>query len=161
MGVDIHACAEKREGDQWVGIVGPQPFEWTRVSKSCYAFLAGIHNYWGLTPIAQPRGLPAELSATARDSYGDPHGPGFADWHSASWLRIAELEEFDYDVTFEDEAATVEMDGRLYYDVGGQIMDAEPGRIKSYRQFLGKEFFTELQRLKAMGAERIVFWFDN
>lgn len=55
MGVDIHACAERRERNQWIGIVGPEPFEWRRVSKQCYAFLAGVRNYWGLTPIAEYR----------------------------------------------------------------------------------------------------------
>lgn len=161
MGVDIHACAEKREGNQWVGIDNAEPFEWTRVSKSCYAFLAGIRNYWGLTPIAPPRGLPDDVSAAARNLYGDPDRPGSGDWHSGSWLTVAELAEFNYDATFQDKAATVEINGQPYYKLGGQLMDAQPDRIKTYRQFLGKDFFTELQRLKAIGAERIVFWFDN
>src|SRR5690242_3365923 len=104
MGVDIHACAERRERKQWVRIVGLEPFEWTRVSKSSYAFLAGVRNVWGLTPISQPRGLPADLSAAARALYGEPGRR--AAWHSASWLTLAELDAFDYDATFEDKAPT-------------------------------------------------------
>lgn len=163
MGVDIHACAERRECNRWVGIAGLGPFEWPRVSKHCYAFLADVRNYWGLRPIAEPRGVPADVSAAVRDMYWDPQRPGkLADaWHSPSWLTLAELDEFAYDATFEDKAPTEVIDGQPYYTVGTQLMDAESGRFKSYRQFLGNDFFRELQRIKTVGAERVVFWFDG
>jgi hypothetical protein len=157
VGVDIHACAERRDGKRWIGIDTIQPFEWTRVSKSCYAFLADVRNHWGLTPISRPRGLPSDSSDMARELYGDTG----LDAHTASWLMITELDQFDYDATVQDKARTVEIDGHLYYDLGGQLMDAEPARTKTYRQFLGEEFLAEVRRLKAMNAERIVFWCDN
>jgi hypothetical protein len=57
-----------------------------------------------------------------------------SDGHSHSWLSVEELSAFDYD-------AAVEM--------------------TTWREFLGPDFFRDLRRLKAEGAERIVFWFDN
>jgi hypothetical protein len=40
---------------------------------------------------------------------------------------------------------------------------AEPGggQMMTYREYLREGFFDELEKLKAAGAERIVFGFDN
>lgn len=40
---------------------------------------------------------------------------------------------------------------------------AEPGQGKmtTYREFLGEGFFRDLDELKKIGAERIVFGFDS
>lgn len=33
--------------------------------------------------------------------------------------------------------------------------------MTTYREFLGEAFFTDLEKLKAAGAERMVFGFDS
>lgn len=92
MGCDIHTRTEKRDGDRWISL-GYQPFDWR--CYGMYAFLAGVRNYSGVTPIAEPRGLPPDTSYVETDE----------DWlgeHSFSWLSLDELLAFDYDQEMED-----------------------------------------------------------
>lgn len=39
--------------------------------------------------------------------------------------------------------------------------DPGEGKAETFREFLGKWFFDDLEKLKEAGAERVVFWFDN
>lgn len=71
------------------------------------------------------------------------------DGHSASWLSLKELLEFDYDQIFEDRRN------------GGYTCEPGKGELTTYKEFLGEGFFEDLEKLKNSGADRIVFWFDN
>jgi len=144
MGCDIHCYAERRgEADGWEPVLGPEPFD-----DRCYAwfaFLAGVRNYSAIKPISMPRGLPDSVSLEVKREFlrwGD-------DAHSASWLSLSELLEFDYGQTVEDRRDC------------GSTLPAGQGRKQTYREFLGIRFFQELEALRLRGVQRIVFWFDN
>jgi hypothetical protein len=171
-----------RQGDvmtrrRWVCVPGVRPFENGDHNYMEYAFLADVRNEWGIPPIAQPRGVPVDASLEAIErlynGYDTPEG------YSHSWLTLKELTEFYYDATLEDQVPTVmvgdthertlkellELDGATLivdgttYDRQRLIDVARAARISTYRKFLGPVFFGQLAELKAVGAERIVFWF--
>lgn len=152
MGCDIHSFAEKQLNGQWVNL-GVAPFDWR--SYGMFAFLAGVRNYSAVSPIAERRGFPGDASDEVRGEYSDWAG----DAHSASWLTVKELSDFDYDARMEDRRVTRRV-AAGYYD-GGQTCDPGEGQTMTYREFLGSDFFDDIEKLKAAGAERVVFWFDN
>lgn len=139
MGCDIHSHAERQVGGKWEAIPDLRPFDWR--SYGMYGFLAGVRNYSAVTPLATPRGLPKDAVVEDEGWLGD---------HSHSWLSVEELTAFDYDQPMEDRRVT-------------RQITAEPGggEMTTYREFLGPAFFADLEKLKAAGAERIVFGFDS
>lgn len=149
MGCDIHSNAErKNDSGQWVKIDGLKPFD-----ARCYGtfgFLAGVRNYSDVKPIAERRGFPEDASEEVAKDYEGWSG----DSHSASWLSVAELVEFDYDAMTEDRRC-------MRNNNGGSTCDPGEGKPQTFREFLGKWFFDDLEKLKEAGAERVVFWFDN
>lgn len=149
MGCNIHTRAERCIVGKWHVIPGLSPFDWR--SYGMYAFLAGVRNYSGIQPIAPLRGLPSDLALD-----DDNEWPGD---HSYSWLLVSELLKFDYDALMEDRRVTKQISPNVWD--GGVIAEVGVGRITTYREFLGKRFFDDLEELKAVGAERIVFGFDN
>jgi hypothetical protein len=76
--------------------------------------------------------------------------------HSASWLTVAELQAADYDQLIEDRRCNRRMPAG--YTSGSQTGE---GVTQALREFLGREYFEELEKLAQVGAERVVFWFDN
>lgn len=153
MGCDIHAYVEKRVGDHWEALEF-EIFEDGR-SYSIFGFLAGVRNYSAVTPIAEPRGLPADVSDTVRASFEQWGGDG----HTSSWLTLEELLAFDYDAMMEDRRCTREIAPNCFS--GGETCAPGEGKIMSYREFLFPYFFANINGAKHAGAERIVFWFDN
>lgn len=133
MGCDIWSGAERRIGDKWEAVPDVQPFDWR--SYDMFAFLAGVRNYSQIQPIATPRGLPLDCTFSQDDLGGE---------HSFSWLAVAELEAFDYD-----------------QEINDRRNDPDNGKVTTYREYLGQGFFEELAKVKAAGAERIVFGFDS
>lgn len=119
MGCDIHLVVEKRgENGEWVRaesmgqpwwvkdgsqLEEPVRQEWYRGRNyALFAMLAGVRNYPGLdyksnkqllTPIAEPRGLPADVTEETK-KYSDEWG---IDGHSHSWLTLEELLAVDWD----------------------------------------------------------------
>jgi hypothetical protein len=153
MGCDIHAFAERKVNGSWVSMSinnnwGAQPFEVR--SYSLFGLLAGVRNYSAVTPIAAPRGMPDTVSELVQEKF--LHWS--LDGHTHSWLMLSELTDFDYDQTMEDRRVTRGGDACCTADPGD-------GEKRTYREFLGEWYFKELERLKTLGAERIVFWFDN
>lgn len=64
-----------------------------------FAVLANVRNYdGGMTPIADPKGIPEDASAEVK-SFSDSYG---ADGHSHTWLTLSEFDDynFDDDVTY-------------------------------------------------------------
>lgn len=147
MGCDIHCYAERRAGDKYELITDPafdagygdemtsEPFCWR--SYGMFGFLADVRNYSEVMPIAEQRGWPIDASDGATAEYKDWSG----DAHSPSWLTVEELRAFDYDRPF---------------------MDRRSGRqMTTYRDFLGKAFFRDIEILNEIGADRVLFFFDN
>lgn len=146
MGCDIHLIAQRREGDTWVR-VDVAAFEDRTYGR--FGFLAGVRNYSAVTPIAEPRGLPAGFTDDG-DELGD---------HSFSWLTIAELSAFDYGQLMEDRRYTEQVSPGYWN--GGATCEPGKGKTMTYREFLGDGYFEDLAELVAAGAERIVFGFDS
>lgn len=148
MGCDIHMQAERKVDGKWQ-IVPGNFFDWR--GYNVFAFLAGVRNYSGVTPIASPRGLPDDaVMADDGDDLGD---------HSFSWLSLDELLAFDYAASTEDRRVTVQTGPNSWY--GGATAEPGGGKMMTYREYLMEGFFEELEKLKAAGAERIVFGFDS
>ena len=112
MGTDIHAHAEFRNNaGQWQKIQEYDPFEGR--NYNAFSLFAGVrfrndfHGryvsvydefFWAEMcvtphPIAQPRGLPEDVSPSVK-AESDSWGP---DGHSHSWLSVDELTSYDYD----------------------------------------------------------------
>jgi hypothetical protein len=146
MGMDLYAYAERRVNGIWVS-TGTRVFIWDRnvaIFKLLGGHAAGGYPNEGIQPIVASRGLPDEMSAGVQHELsswdvGLDRGtakPVYAVF-GESWLTVEELLSFDY-----KSAPPTSWNATL--------VDA-----------LGEEFFADLNRLKAEGAERIVFWFDN
>lgn len=161
MGCDIHSFVEIRAEGQWEhadGTLFPNaeyqgeasaPFPYR--DYGLFGFLADVRNYSYSPVIAEPRGLPADVSAPVRAEYGDDDW-----WHSASWLTVAELLGFDYDQVFED-LRSAAWPGPVSVTPG-------QGERVTLREFLGEGFFERLGELAQLGDPnnvRVVFWFDN
>ncbi len=154
MGCDIHIHAERREDDHWAYI----PMEGEPLGSRSYGvfgFLANVRNYSAIRPIAMPRGFPEDASECVRAAYASWEG----DSHTPSWLTVQELTDYDYDMQIEDRRYTRQEEPGFFN--GGATCEAGQGKTLPLREFLGANFFKELERLRASGAERIVFWFDN
>jgi hypothetical protein len=153
MGCDIHIVAQKRaDGGRWEVLTGDfsgssAPFDWR--SYAMYGFLANVRNCSAITPISEPRGLPADFV----DEDGD-----FDYKHSVSWLSVAELAAIDYDQEIEDRRFTREVSPNLFN--GAATCDPGEGERKPLREFLGRAFMADLEKLHELDAERIVFGFD-
>lgn len=153
MGCDIHCHAEQRDGNRWTRLRIPEPFDWR--SYGLFGFLAGVRNYSEVPVLRLARGFPKDASGPVYDDYTEWAG----DAHTPSWLTLKELSDFDYDATFEDRRVTRQVAANAWD--GGCTAEPGGGEQTTYRKFLGPKFFTELERLKEAGADRIVFWFDN
>ena len=152
MGCDIHSYVECQNNDKswtpepWEVVTQYEdgPFGWQ--SYSLFGWLADVRNLSEVPPIASPRGLPVDVSGTVRERYDYWDGDG----HSHTWLAVDELLAYDYDSTFEDRRVTP---GYTYI-----------GRTGTIRDFLGDDFFRDLDTLRTLNAQhptRVVFWFDN
>jgi len=97
MGCDIHLWVEKRDFDgRW------QPAEaysedglyqselYHGRSYKLFSLLAGVRSDGSIEPIAEPRGLPQDMSQILYDL-----APDYAD-HSHSWLTLRELLDYDW-----------------------------------------------------------------
>jgi hypothetical protein len=152
MGCDIHCYAERRADEEWEMIRDLCPFD--RRDYTVFAFLADVRNEAGIPPIAQPRDVPDDISDGVVAEFRKCD-----DAHSASWLSVSELLAYDYDrIVTGKERRTVMA---AHHEDWGSVVMVEEVRGMAGRELLGVGFFDELQELKACGAERIVFWFDN
>jgi len=116
MGCDIHLYVEKRVGDKWEAVPGPNPWHgmwddepeerlndwiWDGRHYDLFAIMANVRNGYGFAgcdtgdgfvPIAMPKGLPDDVSPAIKAS-ADGWG---CDGHSYSWLTLRELQEYDW-----------------------------------------------------------------
>jgi len=150
MGCDIHTQAEKKINGKWESL-NFSPFHWR--SYGMFGFLANVRNYSAVPFLSEPRGLPEDIDDQYLD-YDNLLGE-----HSFSWLSIEELINFDYDQEFEDRRYTRQVSERFWS--GSETCQPGEGSKTTYREFLGENFFEDLKKLQALGAERIVFGFDS
>ncbi len=154
MGCDIHCRAEKRDtSGQWVAVGVREPFDWRQYGL--FAWLANVRNYSDVPPLAEPKGVPGDASRSTLEDISSWDGDG----HSHSWHDLATLMAFDYEQLVEDRRITVQTGPNSWN--GGATSAPGGGKTMTYREFLGPKYFEELERLKAEGVDRIVFWFDN
>jgi hypothetical protein len=146
MGCEICVIAQKRVNNEWEDIKGSFLQD---QNYGVFGFLANVRNYSGITPISKPRKLPTDYKF-------EKNVHRF--WRTKSWLLLSELSSFDYDQMMEDRRVERLVDGLLN---GGCTRKPGEGKIMTYREFFGKEFFKDLKRLKYKGAERIVFGFSE
>lgn len=106
MGVDICFCIErKRWSGSWERVTSEEPgfppwirrYEGTELfgydrDYPLFSVLANVRNQYGYVPIAEPRGLPADVTPSVAAEYEtddtDPACP--------SWVTLAELKAYDW-----------------------------------------------------------------
>ncbi len=159
MGCDIHSMAERKSATGYEAITDVPfeegyrtPFDWR--SYGMFGFLADVRNYSDVPPIAARRGWPANASDGAQEEFDTWRG----DAHSPSWIGVDELIAFNYDQPVEDRRVTRRTAWGLD---GGCTAEPGDGQMTTYREFLGPQFFRDLDRLKEADASRVVFFFDN
>ena len=148
MGCDIHMYCESFSGKLKV-------FKMTKAlnlnrNYSLFGWLADVRNYSMIKPLAEPRGIPNDVSKKVKVDY-DYYN---FDAHSASYFTIAELLAVDYKQIVEDRRCTI--DGN-----GGSTCEEGKGEKMTLEKFIGKEFVDTVARLHYEKVDRIVFWFDN
>lgn len=135
MGCDIHVFAEKKDDKgNWKSI--PRFSVFQDRNYTVFSFLAGVRKYDEIQAISPPRGIPKDVSSTAQNSFKRLG----MDAHTPSWLSLEELMAFNYDK---------------------KVYAKNDPRQGTYRDFLEHYFFSDLEKMKEKGVERIVFWFDN
>jgi hypothetical protein len=110
MGCDIHCFVEQKADDRWEQIgdflsdwyeegdkyFGEERFKYSDSPIDCrnyslFGVLAGVRR--DFTPIADPRGIPEDVS----DSIGEDYKGWGCDAHTPSWLTVKELLDHDWD----------------------------------------------------------------
>ena len=170
MGCDIHIFVERK--NEKTGV-------WEKADcnslnyrdYSLFAFLADVRNYDRCQPLSKPKGIPFNVCEDTRVEW--KQGVSYA--HSASFFRVNELLDFDYEKTFWNRriSRTTIMDNGKTLTDGASLAEEGEGKIISYKENLGEIFFTDLEELKKLcnptplpgitpfSDVRIVFWFDN
>lgn len=151
MGCDIHIYLESYDSlkKQWFFLekLG-EPLSWR--SYAYFGILADVRNYSTIAPIAEPRGLPGDLSeGIARCHEND------GEVHSESWYLVDELLAFDWDEPCEDLRVTRDNDGGCTCEPGEGVMT-------TYRAMFGEDRILALEELleRRGSALRLVFWFS-
>lgn len=121
-----------------------------------YAVLANVRNSICVEPIAFPRGLPDDLSASVRERHAyETSSRVTQGHHHESWFSLHELQSFDWDQPLRDLNLTA--DGSRRREEDGLVI---------YRDVVrSAELLTRiLPFLRAQVADprdvRMVFWFD-
>ena len=152
MGTDIHTWAVDKDGNDITSQGNWDDHEpWGWRNYSVFGWLAGERNYSAMKPIAEDRGWEAygNWKPTEED----------LDWnYGHSWVSIEELNKIDYGAEVEDRRCARTLDNGIIS--GGCTCGEGGGVIMSLREFLGNDFFSDLEELKRIGASRVYFNFD-
>jgi hypothetical protein len=135
------------------------PFDGMR-SYGLFGFLADVRNYSEVPVIAAPQWtIPADASSKVRQEYEEWNGSA----HSATWLTLKQLQDFNYDQVFWDRRIT-RQEGSGYWNGAARAEEGE-GEHLPIREFLPRLYFDHLETMAHLGYEpedvRLVFWFDN
>jgi hypothetical protein len=169
VGTDIHDYAEIFHDGRWQ-YAGDNAFptnEWDIERHSpfgaereynLFAFLAGVRNDRDIKPLAEPRGLPADISAETHARICENADYGY------SWFTLAELLAVDY------EQLVGNAHRRFFPLFTARLRNlrkaspVEPDTGETLRQFLGEWYFDRLHLIGALGNPRdvrVVFGFDS
>lgn len=136
MGCDIHMTVERRVNGAWerVDELPPRPCShcggagrYSHSGNECYSckgvgkqtgsyhdrnynvssVLADVRNDGNVTPITQPRGLPADMVPERAEAEEDEGSPDWHGDHSHSWLTVAELLAYDWKQVIRDEGFVI------------------------------------------------------
>lgn len=155
MGCDIHTFVEVRREGRWQH----EPFHpFSGRNYGVFGWLAGVRNYSQVGPLAEPKGLPGDVSFRLRAESDDWDLNG----HSHSWFTLAELLAVDYEAVIEDRRVARQTSANCFD--GGCTAEPGGGETMPLRDFLGPDFMRDLEMLKHYGAPeavRVVFWFDD
>lgn len=162
MGTDIYTYVEIRKSGAWHLVreavfpppseYGDQkfcasPFDWR--SYGMFGFLADVRNIARVPCIQKPAyELPADASLELSEIYRCDY--------PVNCITLKTLLDFDYGQTFENRRVTRDGDGGCTAEPGG-------GKTTTYRDFLGPNFFRDLEILRSMGSPedvRVIMWFD-
>lgn len=158
MGTYISAVAQKKDPEGSFTTI-KKIFDFQ--SYDVFAWLAGVKNLAQVTPLSPPRGLPNDLKNKntnsadwfSRDSYEQPlinqilEEP--CELSCISWFTVEELLAVDYDQIVLNRRNNGFTDPL-------PINESVPMKL---RDFLGQAYMDDLQSLKEMNADRVLFAF--
>lgn len=163
MGTDIYAFGEKKTDDGWECVL-ERVFRWR--SYDLFGFLADVRNYSAVTPIHENQYVEDSVSfpihsrffvrdtgiwtAFMSDEQIEEEAKAQVRRWGLRWLAVEDLLKHDYDQIIEDRRKGSDLD----------TCEAGQGIKIPLREFLGESYFSELDRIRASGADRLVFWFD-
>ena len=162
MGIDIYGYVEVKKGDAWEYVKEKWPYDGCRNYLAFY-FIGHRHSgYGGFPRIAEPRGLPPDLSPKVKAASDEWQGEYFY----PSWLTLDELLKYDYNqVVSRQRVITVIENGEPYYlaphtEEEGEWKDftlyEELSQFPENFKYLQEEFGNVIPE-----NVRIVFWFDQ
>lgn len=130
MGCDIHAHVEVKVSGKWEHYSAPVVDRNYRL----FARMAGVRSNGDEEPVAEPRGIPDDISLITRMDY-EHWG---RDAHTPSWLKASEVAECgEY--------------GERWWPIWGYIFQTNFAGWHKY----------PADRPKGVEDVRLVFWFDN
>lgn len=112
------------------------PFDWR--DYGMFSFLANVRNASNVKPLSEPRGVPNGCTVH-NDQLED------LDLKSWTWFSLRELMGFDYSQSFVDQSSEA------------------PTQEVTIREFLGPDYFEDLETLKTLGCPdqvRVVIYFS-
>lgn len=141
MGCNIHFHAEVKVEGKW------EHYAHWSVNRNygLFAKMAGVRNYNETEPIAQPRGLPEDMSVVTR--LDAEHWK--ADGHSHSFLNAAEIAELE--PWAEENCIAGDQRWRFHYEYWGYLFGNSWAGWTKYPD----------ERPGGVEDVRFVFWFDN
>ena len=139
MGTDIHIHVELRleEGGRWVHWNAPH----IKRNYALFTKLANVRGCPGVTPISNPRGLPADISELTHLARAEDD-----DCHSDSWISRDEIRQVAE--WWERERILRDLHSEEWF---------EPAVMGGY--LIGNGYTSDLPDWVA--DVRLVFWFDN
>lgn len=160
MGADIHTWATDDAGEiindrgkwcEWIdGKRNGEPF--SDRHYRLFGWLGDVRNYSGVKPIADYRGWDDAPESVKREGE-------FSCDHSHSWVGVQELADINYDQIIEDRRCTRTLASGLVS--GGETCGPGEGNKMTLREFLGSDYFHDLEELQRIGAVRVWFGFDS
>ncbi len=141
MGCDIHLHVEILVNEKWEHWNHPL----IQRDYSLFTKMAGVRNYDGITPVALPRGLPADMSVPTKLDADRWEG----DAHSGSWL--SDIEAGEVQRWYEELHSGLPRHPPVFGYLFGSYIDSHVRYEDSKKQL------AEL----GVTAARVVFWFDN
>ncbi len=168
MGCDIHCVIEQRK------LIGQDYAWWKNRGEAdidrnyeLFAVLAGVRNRHEIIPISEPKGLPEDVDKMFKAYHKDWD----VDAHSASWVTLKEMREYNLDQEIEDDRIILKKneDGRITEVCQSTTDETKTERVGKRKLFAlwGRDVWDrlikELENYDDGTGEgaRLVFFFDN